>query len=205
MRRQKDCNPGRYRRPSRAPAQRQLSGSDRAKTGDGELPPGGGGGLDNDQPLHPPGRYDGEPPALVDSWSFRYFAANFGQAAVSVTDRLVLSDGRWARMSGLALPRANRRGSTGRDNRMLVKRILQSVRLARRGEICLRHPRLEQRLPAFQPVEHEGRVATPRRGDARRPELRAPDRRFHHRACLQHASGAKEAIKIRLSGASAAA
>ena len=52
----------------------------------------------------------------------------FRRAALGVTDRLVLSDARWARISGLVLGRPETPGSTGRDNRMFVEGVLWVVR-----------------------------------------------------------------------------
>lgn len=43
-------------------------------------------------------------------------------------DRLVLSDARWERISGLIIGRPGQRGSTGRDNRLFVEGVLWIVR-----------------------------------------------------------------------------
>ncbi len=47
---------------------------------------------------------------------------------MGVTDRLVLSDRQWDRISGLIIGRPDQRGSTGRDNRMFVEGVLWIVR-----------------------------------------------------------------------------
>lgn len=47
---------------------------------------------------------------------------------MGVMDRLVLSDERWARISGLIIGRPDQRGSTGRDNRMFLEGVLWIVR-----------------------------------------------------------------------------
>lgn len=47
---------------------------------------------------------------------------------MGVMDRLVLSDARWERISGLIIGRPGQRGSTGRDNRMFVEGVLWIVR-----------------------------------------------------------------------------
>jgi hypothetical protein len=41
-----------------------------------------------------------------------------------VMDRLVLSDAAWERMAPLIIGRPDQKGSTGRDNRMLVEGVL---------------------------------------------------------------------------------
>jgi putative transposase len=50
------------------------------------------------------------------------------EAALGVTDRLVLSDADWERISGLIIGRPDQRGSTGRDNRMFVEGVLWIAR-----------------------------------------------------------------------------
>jgi transposase len=52
------------------------------------------------------------------------------------TDRLVLKDEQWARISGLIIGRPDQRGSTGRDNRMFVEGVLWIVRTAAPWRIC---------------------------------------------------------------------
>lgn len=47
---------------------------------------------------------------------------------MGVLDRLVLSDGAWARMAPLIIGRPEQKGSTGRDNRMFVEGVLWIVR-----------------------------------------------------------------------------
>ena len=47
---------------------------------------------------------------------------------MGVTDRLVLSDEQWNKMSGLIIGRPDQRGSTGRNNRMFVEGVLWIVR-----------------------------------------------------------------------------
>jgi len=47
---------------------------------------------------------------------------------LGVLDRLVLSDAAWERMAPLIIGRPVQRGSTGRDNRMFVERVLWIVR-----------------------------------------------------------------------------
>ena len=47
---------------------------------------------------------------------------------MAATDRLVLSDAQWARVSGLISGRPEAPGSTGRDNRMFVEGVLWIVR-----------------------------------------------------------------------------
>ena len=45
-----------------------------------------------------------------------------------VTDRLVLSEEQWSKISGLIIGRPDQRGSTGRNNRMFVEGVLWIVR-----------------------------------------------------------------------------
>ena len=47
---------------------------------------------------------------------------------MGVTDRLVLSNEQWNKMSGLIIGRPDQRGSTGRNNRMFVEGVLWIVR-----------------------------------------------------------------------------
>ncbi len=47
---------------------------------------------------------------------------------MGVSERLVLTDPQWARISGLIIGRPDQRGSTGRDNRMFVEGVLWLVR-----------------------------------------------------------------------------
>jgi transposase len=47
---------------------------------------------------------------------------------LGVTDRLVLSNEQWNKMSGLIIGRPDQRGSTGRNNRMFVEGVLWIVR-----------------------------------------------------------------------------
>jgi putative transposase len=47
---------------------------------------------------------------------------------LSITDRLVLSDTQWEKLSGLIIGRPDQRGSTGRNNRMFVEGVLWIVR-----------------------------------------------------------------------------
>jgi transposase len=47
---------------------------------------------------------------------------------LSVTERLVLSDEQWQRISGVIIGRPDQRGSTGRDNRMFVEGVLWIIR-----------------------------------------------------------------------------
>lgn len=49
-------------------------------------------------------------------------------AALSVQDRLVLSDVQWERMAPLIIGRPDQRGSTGGDNRVFVEGVLWIVR-----------------------------------------------------------------------------
>ncbi len=49
-------------------------------------------------------------------------------AILGATDRLLLNDAQWARISGLVLGRPGTPGSTGRDNRMFVEGVLWVVR-----------------------------------------------------------------------------
>ena len=53
---------------------------------------------------------------------------SFGEAALGVMDRLVLSDAVWERMAPLIIGRPDQKGSTGRDNRMFVEGVLWIVR-----------------------------------------------------------------------------
>ena len=53
---------------------------------------------------------------------------SFGEAALGVMDRLVLSDVAWERMAPLIIGRPDQKGSTGRDNRMFVEGVLWIVR-----------------------------------------------------------------------------
>jgi hypothetical protein len=84
----------------------------------------------------------------------------FWEAALGVMDRLVLSDDQWAAMSGLIIGRPDQRGSTGRD-----KPDVRGMRLVDRAYgLSMARPargvrRVEQRLPALQPVEREGHLA----------------------------------------------
>lgn len=50
------------------------------------------------------------------------------EAALAASDRRVLGDAQWARMSGLILGRPEAPGSTGRDNRLFVEGVLWIVR-----------------------------------------------------------------------------
>jgi transposase len=56
------------------------------------------------------------------------FKAAFGEAALGVMDRLVLTDAAWERMAPLIIGRPDQKGSTGRDNRMFVEGVLWIVR-----------------------------------------------------------------------------
>lgn len=47
---------------------------------------------------------------------------------MGILDRLVLDDPAWERMAPLVIGRPDRRGSTGRDNRMFVEGVLWIVR-----------------------------------------------------------------------------
>jgi transposase len=53
-------------------------------------------------------------------------------------DRLVLSDAAWERMAPLIIGRPDQKGSTGRDNRMFVERVLWIVPRALPGVIFRR-------------------------------------------------------------------
>ena len=90
---------------------------------------------------------------------------------MGVLDRLLLSDEQWERMSGLIIGRADQRGSTGRDNRMFVEGVLWIVRTARPARSARGVRRMEQRLPALQPMERKRRVAADVRSDVRRSRL----------------------------------
>lgn len=86
---------------------------------------------------------------------------------MGVLGRLVLRDDQWERMSRHIIGDERTRGSSGRDNRMFVEAALWVVRtgstLARpSGCVWL----VEQRVPALQPLEPEGRVVAYFRGDA---------------------------------------
>ena len=112
-----------------------------------------------------------------------YFKAAFGEAALGVMDRLVLSDEQWERISGLIIGRPDQCGSTGRDNRMFVEGVLWIVRT---GSPWRDLPEVfggwNSVFLALQPLEPQERVAAHVRGDVRRPRLRVPDHRFHDRA-----------------------
>jgi putative transposase len=45
-----------------------------------------------------------------------------------VTERLILNDEQWSKISGLIIGRPDQRGSTGRDNRLFVEGVLWIVR-----------------------------------------------------------------------------
>ena len=47
---------------------------------------------------------------------------------MGIQDRLILSNEQWNRISGLIIGRPDQRGSTGRDNRMVVDGVLWIVR-----------------------------------------------------------------------------
>ncbi len=47
---------------------------------------------------------------------------------MGVSERLILTDPQWARISGLIIGRPDQCGSTGRDNRMFVEGVLWLVR-----------------------------------------------------------------------------
>src|SRR3984957_8498764 len=98
----------------------------------------------------------------VDSWD-SLLGANqiqgcFWEAVLGVMDRLVLSDAAWERMAPLIIGRPDQKGATGRDNRMFVERLS----LARSSAGVWR---LEQRVPALQPMEPQGGLAADLRGD----------------------------------------
>ena len=83
-------------------------------------------------------------------------------------DRLVLSDAAWERMAPLIIGRPDQKGSTGRDNRMFVEGVLWIVRT---GSPWRDLPggvwRLEQCVPALQPMEHQRCLVADIRGDVR--------------------------------------
>ena len=57
---------------------------------------------------------------------------------MSVVDRLVLSDARWARMAPLVIGRPDQKGSAGRHNRISSRAFCGSCAPARPGATCLR-------------------------------------------------------------------
>jgi hypothetical protein len=71
----------------------------------------------------------------------------------------VLSDAQWQKISGLIIGRPDRKGSTGRDNRMFVEGPCGWCGPARHGVTCRKRWRLQPRVPALQPVERKRRVA----------------------------------------------
>jgi transposase len=79
--------------------------------------------------------------------------------------RLVLSNRQWERIAPHSIGGERTRGSSGRDNRLFVEAVLWLVRT---GGAVARFSRglrpLEQRVPAVQPVEPEGRLVADPRG-----------------------------------------
>jgi transposase len=82
-------------------------------------------------------------------------------------DRLVLTDAAWERMALLIIGRPDQKGSTGRDNRMFVEGVLWIVRTGSVARSAGSVWRLEQRVPALQPMERQRRLASDFRGDVR--------------------------------------
>jgi hypothetical protein len=73
-------------------------------------------------------------------------------------DRLVLSDAAWERMAPLIIGRPDQKGSAGpRQSGCLWKACCVSCVRALSGAIFRRRLGLEQRVPALQVMEHEGR------------------------------------------------
>ena len=80
-------------------------------------------------------------------------------------DRLVLSDAASERMAPLIIGRPDQKGSTGRDNRMFVEGVLWIVRTGSPWrDLPQAFGDFEQRVPALQPMEPQGRLAADLRG-----------------------------------------
>ena len=125
---------------------------------------------------------------------------------MAAVDRLVLGDAQWERMAGLILGRPQAPGSTGRDNRMFVEGVLWVVRTG---------------APWRDLPEAFGRWNSTFRRFGRWAAKGVWDRMFAAMSddadfeCLildttivrahQHASSAKKGLRLRLSGARAAA
>jgi len=124
---------------------------------------------------------------------------------LGVMDRLVLSDAQWEAMSGLIIGRPDQYGSTGRDNRIFVERVLWIVRT---GSPCRDLPEAlgdRTACSAVSAVEREGCLAAHLRGGVGRSRLQVLDRRLHHRARPPALLRRKGGLAIRPSDARAAA
>lgn len=124
---------------------------------------------------------------------------------MDVLDQLILSDEQWVRISTHIIGDEQTRGTSGRNNRMLLEAVLRIV--------CAGSPwsdlsdvfgAWEQRLPPLQPLERQGRLAPDLQGDVGRSDseyliLDSTIVRAH-----QHVAGAKEGLRIRRSDTLAA-
>ena len=125
---------------------------------------------------------------------------------MGVTDRLVLSDEQWDRISCLIIGRPDQRGSTGRDNRMFVEGVLWIVRTGSPWRD------LPEAFGEWNSVFRRFSRWSAKGVWLRMFEALADDRDFEYLIvdstivrAHQHASGAKGGLKIRPSGVRAAA
>jgi transposase len=85
---------------------------------------------------------------------------------LGVKDRLVLSDVAWERMAPLVIGQPDQKGSTGRNNRMFVEGVLWIVPTGSPWRDLPEAFRgVEQRIPALQPMEHQGCLVAHLRGN----------------------------------------
>ena len=121
-------------------------------------------------------------------------------------DRLVLNDRQWEHISGLIIGRSDQRGSTGRDNRMFVEGVLWIVRTGSPWRD------LPEAFGEWNSVFRRFSRWSAKGVWLRMFEGLADDPDFEYLIidstivrAHQHASGAKGGLKIRPSGARAAA
>jgi len=128
------------------------------------------------------------------------------EATMGLQDRLILSDGQWARIAGTIIGRADQCGSTGRDNRMFVEGVLWVARTgAPWRDLPPEFGNWNSTFRRFSRWSEKGVWE-------RMFETLADDADFEYLIidstivrAHQHASGAKGGLKIRPSGARAAA
>ena len=121
-------------------------------------------------------------------------------------DRLVLDDRQWERICGLIIGRPDQRGSTGQDNRMFVEGVLWIVRTGAPWRD------LPETFGAWNSVFRRFSRWSAKGVWLRMFEALSDDPDFEYLIvdstivrAHQHASGAKGGLKIRPSGARAAA
>ena len=121
-------------------------------------------------------------------------------------DRLVLSEEQWQKISGLIIGRPDQKGSTGRDNRMFVEGVLWIVRTGSPWrdlpEVFGEWNSVFRRFSRWSAKGVWQRIFAALSDDADFEYLIVDSTivRAH-----QHASGGKGGLKIRRSGARAAA